>query len=449
MNGLPVTMRERLWIPLTMIEDPHSITRHLVVPTSTVVEGDTVYRREYEITKTHLVVPRYSVHLHQRVQIHLNPTSQAPSFRTVPNLREHQVGPLSNILEGVLKDLGGTVNMTCGSGKTVLGMYASFEYCKRWPTPVYVITDQLGVLEQWREGYRRLFGVPKNQIGVVGNGKAEYDKDIVLCSMATLVQRNFPDWFLRRPRFVIYDEVHHAPADTFSQTLSMFNAVRLALTATYERKDGWERLVDWHVGSIIHRDLSYRVGYDLFLLEVPGPEQVSGRSISQYWSALGKIDIRNTFILKLVNFLEGCGRKVLVVGPSKPHLKALHKATEGSALITAEVPPLDRPRVLREHSVTYGIWKCVRDGLDAEDLDSVVLLFPFNNYAGYTQIAGRTLRPKPGKKRSLVIMLRDPHTRARSMRAKLLAEIRAREGKEPIRASWEGFTSRVNCPDQI
>lgn len=444
MNGLSLSLRENLWIPRAFIPDLEEATRGLIVPTKVEVGGETTYRKEYEVTDTHLVVPRFSMHLHRPLEVHLNPTSRSPQFRTSPTLRDYQVGPLSNILEGVLRDLGGTVNMTCGSGKTVLGMFASYEYAKRWPTPIYVVTDQLGVLEQWRAGYQELFGVPKEQIGVVGAGRLELDKDIVLCSMATLVQRDFPEWFFKRPRFVIYDEVHHAPADAYSKSLSLFNAVRLALTATYERKDGWQRLVDWHVGPILHRDLSYRVDYDLYLLEVPGPEKVSGKTISEYWAAVGRVDIRNAFILKLVDFLREQGRRVLAVGVSKEHLRGLHKGTPNSALITQEVPPLERPKVLREHDITYGIWKCVRDGLDAEDLDCVVLLFPFNNYAGYTQVAGRALREKPGKKRPIVIMLRDPHNRARSMRGKLLAKIRAREEKEAIRATWKMFTSRIS-----
>jgi superfamily II DNA or RNA helicase len=68
--------------------------------------------------------------------------------------------------------------------------------------------------------------------------------------------------------FVIFDEVHHLPAPSYSQIAEMYIApYRLGLTATYERDDGG------------HLDLPRLVGGRVYELEV---DALAGRHLSSY-----------------------------------------------------------------------------------------------------------------------------------------------------------------------
>ena len=55
--------------------------------------------------------------------------------------------------------------------------------------------------------------------------------------------------------FVILDEAHHIPSETFSQCLFKINSrYLLALTATPNRQDGLIKVLHWHIGDIFYRE---------------------------------------------------------------------------------------------------------------------------------------------------------------------------------------------------
>lgn len=129
----------------------------------------------------------------------------------------------------ILNGQRGVLVLPTGSGKTVIGMKAIFLL----NTPTIVIVPTLDLLDQWRTRLKEEF---KIEVGMLGGG----EHDIKALTVST-----YDSAYIHAEKLgnkfglVIFDEVHHLPADSFKQIAEMFaSPFRMGLTATYEREDG-------------------------------------------------------------------------------------------------------------------------------------------------------------------------------------------------------------------
>lgn len=167
-----------------------------------------------------------------------------PSIRFAFNaaLRNHQLG----VIETVSKKDYGVIVAPPGSGKTVIGLKIIAD--KAQPTLIIVHRKQL--LEQWTERIEAFLGIPKRDIGVIGQGKSKIGKHITVVTIQSLpkqiesVQNQFGT--------IIVDECHHVPAETFRNTIEKLQAYYLyGLTATPFRKYNDGKMIFAHLGEII------------------------------------------------------------------------------------------------------------------------------------------------------------------------------------------------------
>ena len=162
----------------------------------------------------------------------------------------------------------GVIVLPTGAGKTVIGMKA-IELVNR---PAIVIVPTLDLLEQWRERVKEDLGV---EAGVYGGGEN---------TVRAVTVSTYDSAYLRagelgnRFSLLLFDEVHHLPAESFRQIAEMFTApYRLGLTATYERED------------MLHLELPRLIGGVVFTLK---PEDLAGRYLSDY--TLERINVELT-----------------------------------------------------------------------------------------------------------------------------------------------------------
>src|SRR5712691_10428868 len=152
----------------------------------------------------------------------------------------------------------GVIVLPTGAGKTVIGMKA-MELVNQ---PTIVIVPTLDLLEQWRGRVEDEFGV---EVGLYGGGENSV-RAITICTYDSAYIRAAE--LGNRFSLMIFDEVHHLPAESFRQIAEMFTTpYRMGLTATYERED------------MLHLELPRLIGGVVYRLK---PEELAGRYLSDY-----------------------------------------------------------------------------------------------------------------------------------------------------------------------
>ena len=142
-------------------------------------------------------------------------------------------------VNAMVMSMGGVLQLACGKGKTVVAL----EKIALGRVPSLVVIDNTNLLEQWVDDVKDFIDVPGG-VGIIGGGKFDWKKGLVLATYQTLAQRadDMPEEIRRWFGQVFWDEAHHINAPTFSKTAELFYGQRYALTATPRRDDGRGRL---------------------------------------------------------------------------------------------------------------------------------------------------------------------------------------------------------------
>lgn len=147
---------------------------------------------------------------------------------------------------GIISDRDKVLNVSCGGGKTVLGIYLSHLYGVT--TLVLVPTHFLA--QQWvariKEFTDASWHIWKSTDKAIPRGKNFY-----VCSFDLFTVREMPEWFKKDIGHVILDEGHRMGAQTYLPILGELPAKRrTALTATFRRADGMHQILHYQFGSV-------------------------------------------------------------------------------------------------------------------------------------------------------------------------------------------------------
>lgn len=168
-----------------------------------------------------------------------NPTS----FQAVDDFppRPHQAHAIRNWLNNNKK---GVVVMPTGSGKSLVARIA----IQQTQRPTLILAPTIDLILQWASQLEKIF---QQKIGIIGGGQNEL-APITVCTYdsALLKMETIGNQF----GLLIFDECHHLPSTYYQQAALMSIApFRLGLTATPERNDGGERLLDDLIGNEVYR----------------------------------------------------------------------------------------------------------------------------------------------------------------------------------------------------
>jgi superfamily II DNA or RNA helicase len=138
----------------------------------------------------------------------------------------------------------GVVVLPTGAGKSQLAVMAIDK--KR--RSALVVAPTLDLVRQWYDLLRATFHVP---IGVIGGGEHSVEAlTVTTYDSAYLHMENYGHRF----GLVVFDECHHLPSESYAlaarQCIAPF---RLGLTATPERSDGRDALLDALIGRLAYR----------------------------------------------------------------------------------------------------------------------------------------------------------------------------------------------------
>lgn len=183
-------------------------------------------------------------------------------------------------LHEILKNNVGILEAPPGYGKTIIAL-ASFVY-KKQRALIIVHTKEL--LAQWIQKIGDVLGIEKGDVGIIGGGKEKIGKKITVATYQSLVRKNLKI-IVDKIGYVIVDECHRVPANTFQKVVKEFKArYLLGLTATPFRKDKLQKLMFLYMGEII-----YRIDPDKISSELKGIDSLLEIRYTNFYPTFGKV----------------------------------------------------------------------------------------------------------------------------------------------------------------
>ncbi|MEX0567636.1 MAG: DEAD/DEAH box helicase [Candidatus Njordarchaeota archaeon] len=163
----------------------------------------------------------------------------------MPSLRPYQ----SAILEKLRKNrYRGVVVLPTGAGKSIIGIHMIATLKQK----TLIVVPTIELMHQWKIKIKKFLGISDSEMGLWGSGSRKI-KDITITTYQSACKRDFISVGMDKFNLVIFDEVHHLPAETYIEIAKRLIAkYRLGLTATPERVDRKEKLLPIFVGDIIY-----------------------------------------------------------------------------------------------------------------------------------------------------------------------------------------------------
>ena len=212
---------------------------------------------------------------------------------------------------------------------------------------------------------------------------------------------------------VLVHNCHHIGAKTFTEVMTYFPAkIRIGLTATPRRKDGMERVFEHNIGPILAKMAGQTLtgNYTQTLYEsninMKKYKLYGGKgkvSISKLITGISEDQLRNHYILEVLEVAFGKGRKVLLLSNRKNQLIELHKAWQEKHGDTSGLymggMKASQQRASSQKQVIFGTAQIFAEGTDIPALDTLCLISPMSDIE---QAIGRIQRLYDGKKAPFV-----------------------------------------------
>lgn len=317
-------------------------------------------------------------------------------------LRSHQ----HLAIEAASKKDFGIISAPPGSGKTVMAL----KVIATKTQPALIIVHRKQLMLQWIERIEAFLGIPKNEIGKIGQGKAKAGKKITVAMIQSLgkhLEKQKSKEFIQSFGTLIIDECHHIPAKTYRNTISEFSSYyQYGLTATPFRKGNDEKLLFAYLGENIAEikptDIEEykrpRIVIRNTSLNIPF------NSKTDTFETLSKILIhdssRNRLILKDVEIELKLGKKAVIITERKEHIETLNqylKQSYESITLSGEDSEANRKtkwKLLNEgdYQVLITTGQFFGEGSDLRNASCLFLAYPFSFRGKLIQYIGRVQR---------------------------------------------------------
>ena len=421
-----------MWLPKDKISE-RTLKRSLEYTYST-AGGDKVLSMWRE-EPNHILVPREFV---DPETLDYEVTDLAPEFPKVEissSIELDKPWPDKTIQRDAFADIvgarSGILCLACGRGKTIVYLHAAAQ----WGVPLLVINDKEHILLQWRNAIEKFLDFEGGVGWIQGKpSKWDWKHPVTLAMLKSLsnysdqLPEGMREWF----GAIVWDEIHHLSAPTFSRTASLFPGRRFGATATPERQDGTEVLYHGHVGPILHTNLEQDIIPGVVFRRSHTEIDLSDNTVREgCLSCNGDVHFRKMAAYvgtqeEELNLCAGvvqrgveAGRRILVLSLSRDQTIAMHERFPGSGIVIAGRPkkPADRLRVIDENELVFATTDLAREALDEARLDSLIILNEFSDENLLQQAVGRIQRAllEGSKEPSKVVIIF--HVRIPPMRA--------------------------------
>jgi superfamily II DNA or RNA helicase/CRISPR/Cas system-associated exonuclease Cas4 (RecB family) len=307
----------------------------------------------------------------------------------------------------------GIVQVGTGGGKTVIASELIRRLCKQ---TLFVI-DNKDLLIQTKTEYETML---EQECGIVGMGKEDWNKTIVLATIQTLNKRlkekdkNTIEQ-LKKFVLVIFDEVQIIAAPSFEK-LSKYlinTKYRIGFSATPKRDDGNDKLIYAHTGEVIFKKPAIDLINDGVLVKPKAifyeyeTSPIFGVDFpSEYEEGIVNNEVRNNLILDLVK--QNSDKQIIILCKRVKHCKFFHEKLQGSRLIFGKTKDDIREQDLidfkeNKYNILVGNLVIFNKGLNIKSLSVVINVSGNAGEVVTIQTIGRGLRNDIGKTKTLYI----------------------------------------------
>ncbi len=321
-------------------------------------------------------------------------------------------------LRKILSKRCGILNIPTSGGKTVIALKVIEQ--RKQPTLIIVHTKEL--LYQWQERINEFLGIPKNEIGLIGDGHKKTGERVTVAIINSLYK--FIDKVKSYPGLVIVDECHRTPSRTFTKAVKEFNSrYMLGLSATPYRRDGLTKIIYFHLGDVVHavdiQELQKRKKVMTASLRITetGFDYPYADDYQSLISALVSDQERNEIIVKdVVNQTATDKGIALIISDRKEHCKILRSLVEAEGietrLLTGEINNGKRKAIIEELNqgqvrVLVATGALIGEGFDFKALSSIFMTTPIKFSGRVTQYIGRIFRMAEGKNKAIIYDYKD------------------------------------------
>lgn len=315
--------------------------------------GGSRYLQLYKETHDHIIVPRafWDVRDLAFEVVDCRPASFKP-VSIISHVRLDAKNASSDTqaraVDAILGGVGGILQLACGKGKTVVSLHVA----SLLSVPTLIVVGNTNLMKQWADEIERHLEVPDG-VGLIQGDVCDWKKPVVLSTYQTLANRadDLPEEIRRWFGLGIFDEGHHTAAPWFCRTVDLIYGYRLILTATPDRIDGAHVVYNFHVGSVLYKDLKQDLvphfqflwtGLQLDMTNLQVKQAVVDKNGELHLSKLaghfGQWKERLDLLLKEVRTHEAAGRKTLVLSNSVAELVNLLAIYNGRQDLYTDIP---------------------------------------------------------------------------------------------------------------
>ena len=294
------------------------------------------------------------------------------------------------------------VNAWVSWGKTITGLAIA----KKLGQKTLVVTHTTTLRNQWEKDVENCFGI---KAGRIGSGSFDTKSPIVIGNIQSLYRKM--DDIKQVFGTVILDEMHHVSSPTFTRIVDEMPALnKIGLSGTLERKDGKHVVFRDYFGNDVHippkenymTPKIHVVKSDIRFLDgafTPWAERINHLAYNEEY-------VHSVSMIAAKYAAEG--HKVLVVSDRVAFLKACAGLCGDKAVsITGDMELTEREDVMNEikedKNILFGTQSIFSEGISLNDLSCLVLGTPINNEPLLTQLIGRVIREKEGKRQPVIV----------------------------------------------
>lgn len=310
----------------------------------------------------------------------------------------------------------------CGSGKTIVSLVIASQIQQK----TLVLVPQGHLAKQWADPFNSELFPGLKTARLSGQKWEDYaDAHVVVMTFQMFYSRftgdKLPEDFLEQFGLLIIDEGHRVAAETFLEALEHIPAkLRMAVSATWRRKDGLEDTWNWHIGEIgavmKTKTLSchyYQVPIQCKLSE--SKFQYAGNfNQAKFITAISEYGRLNEWLTENIVNAATSGRKTVICSQRVSQLEILHNQitklleekgidkTAGFFVGSLKGKQLKESQ-LNEASqcdIILATYSKMAEGVDIPKLDTIFLASPMSDVE---QAVGRIRRIYDGKKQPLVV----------------------------------------------